>query len=307
ALYRQHPMKKINEYDGLSSALKSHGYTTTYFTTHDSQFDNVEGFLRANDFDNVISQKDYPSEEVKTTLGVPDDFMFSFSIPKINEISNDQKPFFVSFMTASDHGPYYIPDYFKPRSEGIKDQIIEYADWSLKQFMIHAAKQKWYENTLFVFLADHGAPLGSSYDIALNYFHSPFLLYSPDSALIKPKNYIKIANQIDVFPTIMGSLKLPYTNNTLGIDLLHEDRKYSVINDDDKIGILDSSFLCIMKDKGHTLSLYNYRTKDRNDLIDQYPDKAANMAEYAKSLMQVHQYLINKDLTSLQNSKEKLK
>jgi phosphoglycerol transferase MdoB-like AlkP superfamily enzyme len=54
-------MKQIKKYDGMSSVLLKNGYTTTYFTTHDSQFDNIEGFLRENDFQNIISQKDYPN------------------------------------------------------------------------------------------------------------------------------------------------------------------------------------------------------------------------------------------------------
>ena len=60
ALYRKHHFKEIKEYNGISSTLRNHGYSTTYFTTHDSQFDNVEGFLRANDFENIISKTDYP-------------------------------------------------------------------------------------------------------------------------------------------------------------------------------------------------------------------------------------------------------
>ena len=47
ALYRQHSMKTNNQYDGISTSLLNNGYSTTYFTTHDSQFDNIEGFLRS--------------------------------------------------------------------------------------------------------------------------------------------------------------------------------------------------------------------------------------------------------------------
>ncbi|MCG8474417.1 MAG: hypothetical protein MI784_02925 [Cytophagales bacterium] len=49
------------------------------FTAHDGQFDNVEGFLRSNEFDEVICEKNYPANEVKSTPGVPDDYMSRFS------------------------------------------------------------------------------------------------------------------------------------------------------------------------------------------------------------------------------------
>ncbi len=93
ALYHQHPMKQLKQYDGLSSSLLKHGYSTTYFTTHDSQFDNVEGFLRENNFQNIISQANYPASEVKSTLGVPDDYMFRYSIDELNKLAEQEKPF----------------------------------------------------------------------------------------------------------------------------------------------------------------------------------------------------------------------
>lgn len=295
AIYRKHPMKQIKKYSGISSALLKNGYSTSYFTTHDSQFDNVEGFLRANDFENIISQLDYPMNEVKTTLGVPDDYMFRFSIQKIDELHKKGNPFFATFMTASDHGPYYIPDYFHPKSDKLKNQIVEYADWSLKKFFELSSKQKWFDNTIFVFVADHGAPISSNYEISLSYFHSPFIVYAPKKVLSK-RVYKKIGSQIDIFPTIMGLINQPYINNTLGIDLLRENRKYAVINNDSKIGILDTSYFCIMGKE--RVNLYKYKNNDKTDYFKEESEKAEEMTAYAKSIMQTYQeMLLNGEIT----------
>jgi phosphoglycerol transferase MdoB-like AlkP superfamily enzyme len=120
AIYLQNPMKESTmfRYNGFGHTLRKKGYSTTYFTTHDGQFDNIEGFLRANDFENIITLADYPSEKVKTTLGVPDDYMFEFSMPLIDGLAAENKPFFVAYMTASDHGPYYLPDYYQAQEQG---------------------------------------------------------------------------------------------------------------------------------------------------------------------------------------------
>ena len=300
ALYRQHTMKHIRKYDGISSTLVEHGYTTTYFTTHDGQFDNVEGFLRANDFQNIISQSDYPKNEIKTTLGVPDDYLFRYSIPIINDLSNQNKPFFVTFMTASDHGPYYIPDYFTPKSQKTKQGIVEYADWSLKLFIKLCSEQEWFDNTIFVFVADHGAAINAEYDIALNYFHTPLIFYAP-KIIGAPGVCKEIGSQIDIFPTIMGLIKLPYVNNTMGIDLLKEKRKYAILNDDDKIGIIDTSYFCIMKLDDHKLSLYKYRNQDKTNYFEQEKSKALDMENYAKSMMQTYQDMILSGEISLHN------
>ena len=302
ALYRQHSMKTNNQYDGISTSLLKNGYSTTYFTTHDSQFDNIEGFLRSNNFQNVISQSDYPVSEVKTTLGVPDDFMFRFSIPKINELSERENPFFVTFMTTSDHSPFYVPEYFQPKAKAIESQIVQYADWSLQQFIQLASKEAWFNNTIFVFVADHGAAIDAKYDIPLNYFHTPLIIYAPEIFMAN-EVHEKIGSQIDVYPTVMGLIKQKYVNNTLGIDLLNEERKFTIINDDDKVGILDTDYLCIMKNNGAKLELYKYKEQDKSNYFDQEQEKALEMADYAKSNMQVHQIMISEGRTTLKDEK----
>ena len=295
ALYCKHPMKQIVEYEGISNALLKNGYSTTYFTTHDSQFDNVEGFLRANGFQNIISESNYPTEEVKTTLGVPDDYMFRYSIQVINDLASKNKPFFVTFMTASDHGPYYIPDYFDPQSEEIKQQVVEYADWSLKIFLTLSEKQDWFDNTIFVFIADHGASINGVYSIPLNYFHTPLILYAP-KILQKCEVHNEIGSQLDVFPTVMGLLQQPYINNTFGIDLLNEKRKYAIVNDDDKMGILDTTYFCILNRNSESVKLLKYKDRDLTNYIDQDRDRANDMEMYAKSVLQTYQeILFNKD------------
>jgi len=297
AIYKQHTMKHIRRYMGMSYALKQKGYSTSYFTTHDGQFDNVEGFLYANDFDNIIAQSNYPAKEIKTTLGVPDDYMFRFSIPKISELHKTGKPFFVSFMTASDHGPYYIPEYFHPHSNEIKKQIVEYADWSLQKFIALASKTDWFDNTIFVFVADHGAAMNVKYPISLNYHHTPLIFYAPK--ILIPQEYNCIGGQIDIFPTLMGITKQPYINNTLGIDLINQKRPYIIINGEDKVAALDNNFLLILNDDDRML--YKYKNDDRTNYINDYPDKANEMEIYLKSNLQVYQYMLNNSKTLHKN------
>ena len=297
ALFKKHPMKSsiIPKYHGLATSLKQNGYQTTYFTTHDGQFDNVEGFLKANDFDQVISKKDYPSEQIKTTLGVPDDYMFEFSIPILNQLHQNKKPFFTAFMTASDHGPYYIPPYFKPKNQtDIKKKIVEYADFSLQKFLSLAKKQPWFNETIFVFVADHGAAMDVTYDMSLDYNHSPLLFYAP--SILKPQTHSQMAGQIDLYPTLLGLLNLPYQNNTLGIDLLKTNRPYIFCGADDKYGVVDQEWFLIVHQTGN-ISLHKYRSKDKTNYASQFPDKVSEMKKYAEAHLQTYQYVLQKDLT----------
>ena len=289
-VFRNHALKRIPvlQYDGIAATLQKNGYQTAYFTTHDKEFDNVAGFLSQNGVERIVSQADYPISEVKTTLGVPDDYLFRHAMPIFDEMASNDRPFCAVMMTASDHGPYYLPDYFEPRSEELKYQITEYADWSLRQFITMAQEKPWFDNTLFVFVADHGAALDTDYSIPLSYFHTPLVFYMPKH--LQSVENEAIASQIDVFPTVMGILGKGYVNNTLGIDLRKEERRYAYFMGDDKYGVLDGEWLLINKPSEEQVGLYRYLEKDKKNYISEYPEVAEEMKKYAESSWQVDEY-----------------
>jgi phosphoglycerol transferase MdoB-like AlkP superfamily enzyme len=298
ALFTKHPMKGVTipKMNGIGSVLNQHNYSTIYFTTHDDQFDNVGGFLRGNDFETIISQQNYPAEKVANTLGVPDDYLFEFSIDELHKLHNKNKPFLSVMMTASDHGPYHIPEYFTPKQPtDIKKQIVEYADWSIRKFIDLAKQQPWFKNTIFAFIADHGALMETKFDVPLSYNHVPFIIYAPH-LITTPKTVTNYGGQIDVFPTLMNLVALPYTNNTLGVDLLTEKRPYTYFCHDEKLGVINDEFLYIYRGKENP-SLYKYKT-DVTDYINDYPTIADSMKTYAISNMQTGQFLVNNGKTN---------
>ncbi|MCK5059485.1 MAG: sulfatase-like hydrolase/transferase, partial [Candidatus Aminicenantes bacterium] len=302
AIFKQHPLKTVPilTYAGLPNILKNQGYRTIFFCTHDDQFDNMGGFLRANGFEQIISKTHYSSDRVLSTLGVPDDYMFEFSISRLNELSGSDQPFLAVFMTCSDHPPYIIPENtpFKPHSRVKSRQSVEYADWAIGKFLKLASRQRWFANTLFVFIADHGANMNTVYDMPLSYFHTPFIIHSP-SLIREPRSIAQIGGQIDVFPTIMGILNIPYVNNTMGIDLLKESRPFIYFYGDDKMGCLNEEYFLVIRDKGNE-SLYAYRTRDTKSYLDSKKQLAASMKDYFFSMMQTTKWLIRNGKVGVQ-------
>lgn len=301
ALLHQHPMNKavIPEYTGFPKVLSDNGYQTIFFTTHDEQFDNVSGFLHANNVQRIVSEKDYPADKIMSTLGVTDDYMFEFSVPILTELSSNNKPFFAAFMTSSDHGPYIIPKdiSFVPHSKNITHQIIEYADWSIGKFLELASKHAWFDNTIFVFVADHGAVMGSDvYDMPLTYQHTPLIMFAPN--LLQPKSFENMGGQIDIFPTVMGILNISYINNTLGVDLLREERRYTYFSADDRIGCLDKDNFYIYRTNGIE-SLYKYKKNNTKNYLTDYSLTVDSMRTYAFSMMQTAQWLIKNGKTGI--------
>ena len=301
AILAEHPMSSpaFRDYTGLPVTLKENGYETIFFTTHDPSFDNMGTFLRTHGFNQLISQNDYDSRQIQSAFGVPDHVMFQYAVDTLTQLSQNKKPFFASFMTVSDHAPYHIPAHipFQARSSAIEKQVVEYADWSLKNFFNLCSGKPWFKNTIFVFVADHGCVMGESkYDIPLSYHHIPFLVYSADTSLIHPRHETAFGGQIDIFPTLMDILHRSFVNNTPGIDLLKEQRPYAFFSSDDRIGCIDDSNFYVYNLNGSSY-LYNYRQKDASNKLDQFQGRADTMKNYAFSIMQFSKWMMDHKLT----------
>lgn len=299
AFMNQHPFKTgdIQTFDSWPVIMSENGYNTYYFSTHDEQFDNIGGYLSANYINTITAEKDYPYDEIKSNLGVTDDFMFRFSLPILERAAQNESPFFASYLTATNHAPYVIPDYFHPKSESERYQVIEFSDYSLQKFFEAASKEPWFKNTLFVLLGDHGAS-NNDYDVPLSYHQIPLIIYDPNNET--PQVYNTIAGQIDAFPTVMGLLHLPYVNNTFGVDLLNQGRNMIFFSSDDSYCCVDSTFYYVHRNEGKE-SLYLYNNHDTESVLEQYPEKAAEMGKYARSMIQTSQYMITNKMVRVTN------
>ena len=295
ALMNQHPMENENSnqpFTGIAYTLGKYGYQTAFICPHDEEFDNMAGFLTANGFQKIIGQKDFPSEEIHSTMGVPDDVLFEHAVKEINKMSKSPKPFLASILTGSDHEPIYIPEGhgFVPKTKELKQQSAEYADWSINKFIKLCSVQPWYDSTIFVFIADHGSWYRDCYEMNLSYNKVPLVIFAPK--LIKPMMNPSVGGQIDVYPTVMGILNRTYLNNTMGVDLLKEGRKYIAFSADDKLGCLNDQYFWYYNYAAENEYLLHYRDKDPNQYLNKFPQLADTLKNYAQSLLQSTQWLI---------------
>lgn len=297
AIMKRNAMKGsvIPVYSGLPTVLKDNGYCNMFFMTHESQYDNMNAFLRTNGFDEVYAQENYPTEKVVNCFGVQDDFMYQYAIPIINEKAKTGKPFFTVLLSISNHPPYVLPTYFHPKSEKIEYQIVEYADWSIKQFMQMAEKQPWFDNTIFVFLGDHGKMVGvPECEMPQSYNHIPLMIYGKN---IPPVVYNGFGGQIDVAPTILGLLNISYLQNNFGINLLKEHRPCMFFTADNLIGARDSSNLYIYSPDNQ--QEFKYKQEDGKLHICTSDDKAFDLLKnYCFSMLQSTEYLVRENKTT---------
>ena len=225
--------------DGLPTVLKQNGWHNLFFMTHEAQYDNMNAFFRTNGYDEIYAQEDYPKEEIVNSFGVSDHFLFDFALGKLNNTAKQQQPFMATLLTISNHPPYIIPNWFKSSSKEPETQIVEYADWCIGNFLNKAKKESWYDNTVFVVLADHGKLVGTTdSELPQSYNHIPLMIFG---AGIPSQEYTHLGMQVDVMPTLLNMLGIDYDYNGFGTDLLHQQRQMVFYSADNQIVARDST------------------------------------------------------------------
>jgi phosphoglycerol transferase MdoB-like AlkP superfamily enzyme len=282
---------------GLPNTLKKNGYRNYYFCNGSLEFDNIKPLFYQNGFDRLIGSESYPPEQIAGVWGVSDRSLFLNSLEYLDSVSASDQPFLAVYNTVSTHPPHDLPtnEPVTLTAESKIDRSYQYADWALGQFMNEAAKKPWFNQTVFVFIADHGQRFNVVYDMPLSYNHVPFLVYAPQ--LIAPKTDENLALQIDVFPTIMGLLKQPFANNTLGIDLQREKRPFAFFSGDNRYGCLNDRFFLIMRYNNY--SLYEYKNNSTVDVVKLHPQLVDSMKTHMQAMLQTTQYMFTNKQTGM--------
>ena len=212
-------------------------YEHYYFLGGDPTWANIQGLLSNNiDGLKIYSQNDYKAKKVDV-WGISDKNLFL----EANGILKERtKPFFAIIQTADNHRPFTIPeedrvafqmtnvadDELKKSGFENNDELnaFRFTDFCYKKFMDAAKQEKYFDNTIFIFVGDHGIR-GNAADMfpkswtaqGLVCEHVPLLFYAPK--LLAPKRIHEVSSQVDILPSIASLAKTSYRNNTFGRNL----------------------------------------------------------------------------------------
>ena len=214
----------MNDYTGLAGILTDEGYQTAFFHGAQNGSMGFQAFAQKTGF-----QRYYGRTEYETARGTAD-FDGTWAIwdePFLqyyaDEMSHMKQPFMTALFTASSHHPFAIPEKYKqqfPEKHLPIQKCIRYTDMAIGRFFETASKQPWFKNTIFVLTSDHTNQSDhAEYQSDLGGFCSPIIIYDPS----QPEGRIeeKVAQQIDILPTVLSMLgyQKPYLG--FGIDVLN--------------------------------------------------------------------------------------
>lgn len=237
------------------------GYNKFYFLGGSPAFNNFEGLMKNVNDVQMVTEGAFISKPIDV-WGISDKNLFL----EANKLFAQQKePFFAVIQSSDNHPPYTIaeedkdfvrkePDELELEKYGFESaaqyNAMRYFDYSVEKFMEKAKKEAYFQNTLFVFVGDHGV-VGNAKAIyqkewtedRITEMHVPLLFYAPGH--LKNQLRTEVVSQIDVLPTIAGISGQKHVNSTLGRDVVNKKNNHSAFfirHDEGEIGLITDDF-----------------------------------------------------------------
>lgn len=213
----------------IGSVFKSYDYSTYFMQSAARRSFRLDAISSALGFTHYFGAEDYPKkldykDETEPQFGWDyEPLMF------LSEKLNSEKNHFIAFFySGTSHTPYRkAPIALYPKEHGTENELgflntVYYSDWCLKQFMERAKKAPWFDDTVFVFAADHVFMAFRKMDF-IEQYKIPLLIYSPK--YLKPDIITKVGSHLDIMPTIIDILGIDETMSFVGSSLLNENEK----------------------------------------------------------------------------------
>lgn len=206
--------------NSLPFLLRRFGYRSGFLYGGIAAFDNMGAFWQGIGFDDVWDLFDIEDKGFTTVWGAADEFLFTEALKRMDRHARPDQPFFLGLLTVSNHRPFTFPEdrFRNDPAKGRKENAAGYADFAFGDFVEKARSHPWFEDTVFIFIGDHGPRITGAREVPVEGFRVPLLFYSPKH--IAPQRSDVLASSLDVTPTLMGLLGLSYESPFFGLDLL---------------------------------------------------------------------------------------
>lgn len=214
--------KANKDFFTVGRLLHKLNYHNFFFYGGDSNFDEMKTFFINNGFDQIIDQHEFSKKIPRGSWGVHDEDLLIEGHKKLNAFSlKSGRPFLAVFLTTSNHSPFDYPknkiqvdSQYSPSSH---QNAIKYADHALGRFFAQAKDGHYFNDTIFLVVADHNTRVYGHDLVPIHKFKIPGLILGPG---VPKKTYEKICSNLDLLPTLLHLANVNLPSPILGRDLL---------------------------------------------------------------------------------------
>ena len=295
--------------ESLISCLNSVGYNTSFFHNVWNGSMGFLGYSGILGFDHYYGKteydKTYPNHhDFDGTWGPWDEPFLQYVKTTLDKKTS---PFMATIFTVSSHDPFKVPEqYIKkfPKGDVPIHRCIKYADYALKKFFEAAKQTDWFDNTLFVITADHTNQNEIFYDeyrTLTNRLAIPILLYTPNGDLLGKKT--TLAEQIDIYPTVLDYLHYPQPFRSWGRSLLRDTPAPCVMSYINNTYVMMKNGYVLLFNGEKSIGLYAENDKGmKHNLLKIAPEIAIALEQHCKAFIQDYRDRIaNRKLSGISN------
>ncbi len=202
----------------LAALLGQHDFHSRFVYGGEAHFDNMSSFFLANGFDEVVDRDKFVDPVFVGSWGASDEDMLTQVDRLLRQDQADGAATLTVAFSVSHHTPWDYPA-GRIATEGdpaTQANAIRYADWALGDFFRRARQAPYWDDTLFVVVADHDARVGGASLIPVKHFRIPALMLG---AGIPARQDHRLVSQIDLAPTLLSLLGIDTSHPMLGQDL----------------------------------------------------------------------------------------
>ncbi len=227
----------------LAQLLKEQGYRSRFIYGGEAHFDNMKSFFLGNGFDELHEQSSFESPEFVGTWGASDEDMFN----KLHQLlgQDTEQPTLTLAFSVSNHSPWEYPA-GRIQVEGdpaTVENTVRYADWAIGDFFKKARESEYWDNTVFLIVADHDSRVGGANLVPLRHFHIPALILG---AGVPSRQDERIISQIDLAPTLLSLMGIESEHPMIGRDLTQQDSDRAMMQYFENYGYLKGDILTVL-------------------------------------------------------------
>ena len=281
--------------ESLVSILKSEGYDTSFFHGAPNGSMGFLGFSNILGYDHYYGKTEFNNDnEYDGIWGIWDEPFFLYMK---NILDQKNQPFFATLFSVSSHDPYNVPEKYKnslPKGKIKVHQPIAYTDQSLKKFFAAAKKTDWYNNTIFVLVADHSNLVYyEEYSKDFNFNTVPILFYSPNKKYIGERT--EVAQQIDIYPTLLDMIGYDKPFRSWGRSLIDKKKQSEpfVVRYSSNVYQYFKNNYVLLFDGTNSTGLYDNKDWDlKNNLLQSQPKIVQQLELECKAYLQDYMHRI---------------
>ncbi len=177
-----------------------------------------------------IDKKDFPANSYNSKWGAYDHYVFNRVFADCQKDAAKGQPFFKAIMTLTSHEPFEVPmeTVIQGNDEAnlFRNSVV-YADRSLGDFVRQCKAQPWWDNTLIIFVADHGhrLPLNLA-NHELQKFRIP-MIWVGGALAVQDTVVNTLCSQTDIAPTLLAQLNQPNTQYVFGKNIFAAEQPHA--------------------------------------------------------------------------------